>query len=427
MTKNIYVELELFLDPPIKKVDALEEHLYVAITDVWSKKKITEQQKYELRIAKALSYGKLNKDSANKLVSYQLIEDYRNEKLLEDQGDAARKAKKAELESEARKIITSGVTELKVKNLVTKFKDYFEKSTIEKLVPLKSSSSNQSEDEFVVPVCPDSLKCGKPVDYKVMVKISNDLREDGKKDLYDLLGVSRSNESGIPQKIKDLEKRVRDTSADNYMKNVLNRLHGYCNTYFTDKSFDKSYDVALKRFRFDEYADTTLKLYVENWKEKTNWNQYHVFIEEVKKLEYSQGEAAWLVYEYFCLASDPKRRCPPPEKPKKGAGWGEHEALRAHLDFLFSQSIRYHEESIGLGGSNPRIKNKLQSVKEQFNADTAPDCVKRTVNKMIKDLRKFWDECKYAGIVSNPLFEPAALANLPYPEIKNYLQQNFTR
>jgi len=402
MTRNIFLELELFLDPPIDTVGAMKEHLEKEKTPDWNKR-INNEPKYKTFVAKAKSY------IADGCPS------------LEQQGKEARTEKYAELESQAKTIITSGVTERKVKNLVNDFIKFFREGTIKKLVPLESSSSNQSEDEFVVPASPASLKCDKPVSFTDMVKISDDLREVGKKDLYDLLGISQSNESEIPRKVKDLEKRVRDTSSTDYKKDVLNRLHGRCALYFKEKSHQKGYDVAKKRYRFDEFANKILKHYVDGWieKKKTDWKQYHVLIDEVKKLEYTQDEAAWLVYEYFCHPSlSEKRKCPLPEMPKKGAGWGKHEVLRSHLVFLFNDSIEYHRSS------NPRIKNKLQSVIEQLNEIDDPDSVGNTVKKIIEDLRTFWDKCKYDGIASIPLFKPTTLATalVSYPNLKNSFQ-----
>jgi len=249
MKKNIFLELELFLDPPIDTMGAMKEHLEKEKTPDWNKR-INNEPKYKTFVAKAKSY------IADECPS------------LEQQGKEARAEKYAELESQAKTIITSGATERKVKNLVNDFIKFFREDTIKKLVPLESSYSNQSEDEFVMPTCPDSLKCDKPVSFADMVKMSDDLREIGKKDLYDLLGISQSNESEIPQKVKDLEKRVRDTSSTDYKKDVLNRLHGRCALYFKDKNHQKGYDVARKRYRFDEFANKTLKHYVDGWIEK---------------------------------------------------------------------------------------------------------------------------------------------------------------
>ena len=398
---NIFLELELFLDPPVTGTGAMKEHLEREKIPEWNGK-VNNDPKYKIFAAKARSYIAENCPH------------------LERQGTAARNEKYAELESQAKTIIEVGVTEKRVKNLVSTFKTYFREDTIKKLVPLERSSLNQIEDEFVVPVCPGSLKCDKPVSYADMVKISNNLKEVGKEDLYDLLGVSQSNESEIPKKVDDLSKRVRDTPASDYTKDVLNRLHGWCTSLVKDKSFQKSYDVARKRFHFEEHAQRKLKFFVDDWvaKKKTDWKKYHAHIDEVKQLGYSQEESAWLVYEFFCHPSlKDDRRCPPPEKPKQRTRGSEHVELCDYLISLFTDSLDYHRSS------NPRIKNKLQSVIDQINGIDDPDSVENELKRIIhEDLRKFWDSCKYDGIVTMPLFRVTTLARLPFPEFRDALR-----
>jgi hypothetical protein len=269
-----------------------------------------------------------------------------------------------------------------------------------------------------------------------MIKISDDLdvATDGTCDsLYKLLKVNeRETTATILPKATAKAKEINDITKKDIKANALNRLSGKFMLIFKNDKERNSYDVAVKRFRFDKYARTALTHYVEGWctKKKTDWKLYHDRIDDVKKLGYTQEEAAWLVYEYFCLT----RKCPVPEKPKKGIGWGKHEPLRGHLIFLFQQSIEYHNDSIK-HGANPKMKNKLQSVIEQFNEITDPDNVVSTVGKIInEDLRKFWDSCKYDGSASIPLIQPTAWSDfkrtvLPrYPKLEDFLHLSvFTR
>jgi hypothetical protein len=404
MEKNIFVELELFLDPPITEVGAMKEYFEKMKIPDWNKR-TNDNPQYKVFVAQAKTY--INEGCPQ----------------LEEQAKKARTLKFEELEKQAKTIIEIGANERNVKNLVNDFKKFFRESTIKALVPLESSSPSQSDDEFVVPVCPDSLKCDKPVSFADMEKISFDLRvaTDGKCDtLYKLLGVNEREEAKtILKKATAMSKEIHDMPKTNIKADPLNRLSAKFMLIFKNENERTKYDVARRRFGFDEYANKTLKLYADGWlaKKKTDWKQYHGCIEEVKKIGCSQEESAWLVYEYFCIT----KKCLPPEKPKKGAGWGKHEILRAQLVFLFNESIDYHRHS------NQRIKTKLQSIIEDFNTIDDPDSVENTVNKIIKDLRKFWDSCKYDGIVSNPLFKPATLANFPPGALKIFLQQHFTR
>jgi hypothetical protein len=404
MTRNIFIELELFLDPPITEAGAMKEHLEKEKYPFW-KNNQTSIPQYKSFVARANEYIRSGCPQ------------------LEEQAKQAREQKFEELSRQAKTINTIGVTERNVKNLVNDFKKFFLPDTIKKLVPLESSSSNQSDDEFAKPDCPDSLKCDKPVSHADMLKIAADLdiATDGKCDsMYKLLKVNEREKTGdIFLEATKKSKEIHDMLKTDIKADPLNRLSAKFMLFFKNDRERNNYDVAIKRFRFDEYANTTLKLYVDGWvaKKITNWKQYHDRIDEVKNLGYSQEEAAWLVYEYFRLT----KNCPLPEKPKKGAGWGKHENLRSHLVFLFMDSLQWHKDS----HSDTRIKNKLESVIEQFNEITDPDSVESTLNKIMQDLRKFWDSCKYDGIAPNSLFRPTALPNFPFPDLKDFLQKNF--
>ena len=397
MAKNIFLELELFLDPPIDEVGAMKEHLEKKRIPSWQNNQVSIPG-YEILI-----------DRAKKYIATGLPR-------LEDEGKEARKEKYDELERQAKIIIDLGATEKNVKNLVNDFKKFFREDTIKKLVSSESSSSNQSDVGFVIPDCPASLKCKKPISFGDMLKISVDLdaATDGKSDsLYKLLGVREKDKTAdILTEATKKAKEINDITKKDIKANALNRLARKFVLIFKSDTERNKYDVAIKRFCFDGYADKTLKLYAEAWatKNKIKWKQYHACMDEVKILGYTEEEAAWLVYEYCCIT----KKCPLPKKPKEGAGWGQHEGLRSQLFSLFRDSIEHHQ-------SNPKIKNKLFSVIEQFNAIDDPDDVESTVRQIIEvDLRKFWDSCKNEGSVSIPLFKPAQLAN--FSRLKDYLR-----
>jgi len=415
-TRNIFIELELSLDPPITEVGAMKEYLEKTFIPFWNSRCNSHGDTFKTFIA-----------NAKKHINGGLPD-------LQRQAREAYTLKYEELTRRARKIIDIGVTERNVKNLVKDFENFFQEDTIKKLVPVESPSSKQSDDEFIVPVCPDKLKCktegDKPVSHTEMCKISRDVRvvTDGRHDsLYDLVDANDEEKlEKIHEKITVIREKMKSISQsgpDGYKYDALNRLDRQFGSMFKTDAAKTKYDVAIKRFRFDEWADANLKIYVDGWipKKKTDWNQYHELINEVvKALGYTQEEAAWLVYEYFCLPEG--KKCPLPEKPKpiKGGIWGEqYEKLRTHLVYLFEESIKYHN-------STPRIKSKLQSViDKQFKERIDPNDVPSTVKKIInEELREFWDSCKYDGIATIPLFKPAMLANFLacYPKLRDSLQ-----
>ena len=389
---NIFLELELFLDPPIDDAVAMKEHLEKEKIPFWQNNQASVPG-YEIFI-----------DRAKKYIAAGLPR-------LEDQGKEAYKEKYGELEEQIKIIIDLGVTEKNVKNLKNDFKKFFREDTIKKLI---SPSSDQSDDEFVIPDCPASLKCKKPISFGDMLKISDDLdvATDGTCDsLYELLGVHEKDKTAdILTEAKKKAKEINDIAKKDIKANALNRLSRKFGHIFKSDTERNKYDVAIKRFSFDGYVNKTLKLYVDSWitKNKTDWKQYHALIDEVKELGYTQEETAWLVYEYFCIT----KKCPLPKK-SKGGGWGKHEPMRLDLIRVLNEGIDYHR-------SNPKIKNKLQSVIEQLNEIDDPDSVESIVKQIIdEDLRKFWDSCKSDGSITIPLFKPALLAN--YPKLRSFL------
>ena len=295
---NIFIELELFLDPPITEAEAMKEHLEKEKIPYWNNNK-GSQQKFERFLARAKSY-----------IAEGLPQ-------LEEQGKTARDEKYGELTSQAKTINEAGATEKSRKNLVNTFKLFFNPDTIEKLVPL-SGAPGIDDDEFKKPTCPNVLKCDKPVSYNDMVEISDNLRvaTDGECcSLYALLEVhERDKTADILTKATAKAKEINDITNKDVKANALNRLSGKFMLFFKDDKERRKYDVAIKRFSFEKVAKTTLTHYVEGWttKKKTDWKQYHVFIDEVKKIGYTQEEAAWLVYEYFCIT----KKCPLPETPQ---------------------------------------------------------------------------------------------------------------
>lgn len=400
--ENIFTDLNLFLDPPITEVGAMRKHLDSKIRE-WMNR-----------------YG----DGSEYKVFVEIAKSYIDAGLpnLETQGRKAHDEQLEKLRSSAREVIQVGGAgmERNIKNTVSKFKIFFREETIRALFPSESSSSNQSDDEFVIPVCPASLKCRKPVPYADMCKISDALKFAGESSLYKLLGVNeREKTEDICKKATVMGKEINDMPKGSAKADALGRLAGFFGLFFKNDEERKNYDVAIKRFPFDKYATEKLTLHVAGWlaNKKTKWTEYNACIDEVKGLKYTPEEVAWLVYEYFCIT----KKCPLPEKPKKGAGWGKYENLRAHLVYLFNDSIKYHELS------NPRIKNKLQSVIERLDEITDPDSVESNVTMIIKeDLCGFWTKCKYDGIAPTSLFRPTTLDNFPFPKLSVWLE-SFTR
>jgi len=327
MVKNIFIELELSLDPPIAEAGAMKEHLEKEKIPFWQKNQHCVPR-YEFFIGKARRYiAELPRTSYSN-----------HQQQLEQQAKEALGVKYYELTSLAKIINDIGVTEGNVKILVNDFKKFFREDMIKSLVPLGSlspSESSSSDDEFVpidIPYCPDSLKCEKPVSYADMLRISEDLEfaGEGKWDtLYTMFGLREREENKedtarILTKAKAMSKEIYNMPKAGIKAAPLNRLLQKCMLYFKDDNARKNYDVAIRRFCFDEYANKTLKFYTDAWitKMKTDWDQYYydciggvmrlVVDPIVAHYDYDRLEANWLVYEYFCIT----KKCPLPETKK---------------------------------------------------------------------------------------------------------------
>jgi hypothetical protein len=277
---NIYIEFKLSLDPPTTEAAAI--------------KGLLEDK---------ISFWRNNANANAQFKTYRTIaQQFIADGLpgLAEMATTAREEKRRELETKAEGMKEYGVTEASQKKLVNEYKVFFKEETIRRLVPLDSANVTDT-DEFVAPVCPASLQYAGSPSYADMKQISADLRSVRKTDLYDLLGFRKDKEpatADVRAKAVEEEKRIHKLPKTIAETDIYVRLAARFMLYFKNDNNRRNYDVALKRFSFDETAENTLTFAADAFLErkKTDYKKYFEIIDKIKQLGYPQEEAEWLVY-----------------------------------------------------------------------------------------------------------------------------------
>ncbi|MDR0704915.1 MAG: hypothetical protein LBF88_07995 [Planctomycetaceae bacterium] len=280
---NIYLELELFLDPAITDTDELKKHLEQEISN-WNRN-INASPKFKQKVAKAREF-----------IQNGLTD-------LHKQADEARNKMFQKLRSQISELKLSGeINEVGFKHLNNTFKFYFKENTIKE---------ESGVTKFEAPICPPSLQCDKIISFNDMQSILDDLRivKNGKyQDLYEFLELPASTEVKILyNKSKDESNRIVKIMAKTPEVDALNRLSGKALNFFKDDKSKNNYDKALKRLPFDKLCDEKFKL--RAIKKEITWKIYQMSLQETLKKGFTQKEAEWLVYEFYCVT----KKCPPPK------------------------------------------------------------------------------------------------------------------
>jgi len=300
---NIYLELELFLDPAITDEAALKTEVEKKISG-WNKN-INAVPKNKIRVSRAKEY---------------LAQGLSN---LQSQADNARKEMVLALRKDSKKARRAGeISEINFKRLKNKYKTFFAENTIEEechgvvITPGAPILPVSVPSVFTEPKCPDLFVCSKKISYKDMRNITDDLSliEGGKhKHLYDLMQTSADAD------IVSLSKKAQEKSVyalkmpkSNPQADPMGRLTGKCINYFKDEQNKKSYDIALKRFPFDTLSDDDFCWNIDK-DNGVSWTIYQASINATIQLGFRKEEAEWLVYEYYCKIN----KCPEPNISKQ--------------------------------------------------------------------------------------------------------------
>ncbi|MDR1493434.1 MAG: PrsW family intramembrane metalloprotease [Planctomycetaceae bacterium] len=287
MTENIYLALELSLDPPITDVTALKDELNKKINE-WNKLAIASP-KFQHKVAKAKAFLKTIDD---------------NQRLLVEQADEARRQKLKLLHYAISQQEMAGKIDKKgLKKLTDSFSCFTENT-------IKKESVYTESESFLPPVIPPSLKCNRLIPAIEMEALRQDFSiiENGKfQNLYDLLGLTFDTERKVLyDQAKEKNEINQRAVAKTTEVSAKARLLGKAMHYFKDDYEQLDYDAALKREKFDLLCKQTLQHRAV--KGIITTEIYRKSIGDACQQGLSQQEAEWLVYEYYCI----KLKCPPP-------------------------------------------------------------------------------------------------------------------
>ena len=281
---NIYLELELILDPPITDAGALEAELKRKIAD-WNKM-VVSNPKFASKVARARKY------IADGLPNFR------------DEAAIAREQKLNELRSAVQEQLTMGkITERGFVRLCELFPCFLE-STI------KAESGFTPEKLFQPPVMPPSLQCNRTIPAIEMESIQTDLLAVGNgkyKNLYELLGGTQNTpRKTLHAKAEEELEKNRRVAVKSAEVNAKNRLYGKALNFFKDDYGQLDYDTALTRAAFEKICRQKFQHRAING--IITMAIYKNSVADACAAGLTPAEAEWLVYEYYCI----KMKCPPP-------------------------------------------------------------------------------------------------------------------
>ena len=209
-TENIYIDLDLFLDPAIKDFRKLQEHIALKVKD-WNRN--PSGFSYQLQIANEF----LDRQSAPGL--------YDSGIPLKDQADEARRIREAEGKEGAAAYEEDGLLEFsEYEAHLKEFGRYFEEDTIKKWFRLKLGQEDAG-GEIGIPEKPDyhGAKITSPGGMRQIADNLKIVLGNADANLYDFLGV-RTKESRSFIETTALAKEVEIAKVQK------KRRHSKCHT-----------------------------------------------------------------------------------------------------------------------------------------------------------------------------------------------------
>ncbi|MDR1924354.1 MAG: ankyrin repeat domain-containing protein [Planctomycetaceae bacterium] len=282
MSDNIYLELELFLDPAVTDVAALKEELDKKIS-AWNKL-FNADAKYKHFVQVAKAWQRSSED-------YDLVQLAREARSIREKHGHDAVAIYEE---------NGFLGQQEYDDLHKEFAPFFNKSTIDSWLHLKVTDSLVPQE----PQYPPEVK-KKIISKNDMDKIASELKivvGDDKVSLYDLIGVSPKSDLSTVQENSNAAYNTAfkkpKTGSDSAKVDTELRLLGRAKTIFGDDVSRQGYDIAVKRRPFDRLIDTKLKRRAA--KGGITYDDYKRSIDDALQTGYSKAEAEWYVYEYFC-------------------------------------------------------------------------------------------------------------------------------
>ena len=295
MNDNIYLELELSLDPPVTDAVLLERDIMQRISG-WNKKENSNPRFKSMR-EKANQYMQAGLRCLN----------------LSVDADAAKSKRTAELHEAIREVYRDFVITQEEFNALVQAFPCFTKETIEKKLPAKVARG-ASGSGFQPPPKPDSLSGEKEVPQHEMDWMAERFRliKGEPESLYELLlHVPTTSPETLLKATKEAAEKNRRKPTKTAEVTAIGELLGKALVHFKDSNAKAAYDRALRRRPFDELCHNKFRWRAFN--KSVTIGDYQDSIKETRERNFSQAEAEWLVYDYYCNL----KKCVPPTQEVK--------------------------------------------------------------------------------------------------------------
>ena len=281
MSENIYLVLELFLDPALTDAALLEQDISRRIGD-WNKK-IVANPKFKAMVEKAHLFKQLGlatldlKSAAQQAIVIQTKKLHDAIKIVDEDGV---------------------ITELEFRELVQRF-PCFKESTIRKYLPRQVSADAGAARAPTAPPVPAGVKEIPPHEMEEMALRLADVENGRYHTLYELLGLTPASTTetllktarAAAEKNRRAAKKTAEVDAKSF-------LLGKALVCFKEESARKAYDMALRRRPFDELCATRFDLRALD--KSVTPDAYRLSIKETREKGFTQQEAEWLVYDFYC-------------------------------------------------------------------------------------------------------------------------------
>jgi len=288
---NLYLELDLFLDPPIIHFDELKKELGDRITE-WNKLTSapgTTGTKIKHMIQVAEAFRKRTAPPGPP-----------NETSLTTLASEARKKREADVKKAIETYEEDDVLEQKEYDALLKEFKQFRQATIDSWLSLPRF------DPPTEPPYPNGVKANIVAKSK-MDEMAADLKivlGNEKASLYDLLKVGPT---ATLETIQQAQKVSYDTASkkpksgpESAKVDAEIRVLGQAKIIFKDEISRQGYDIARKRRPFDILIGSVFQR--RAMKGSVTRDDYTLSIKETREeAGFSQAEAEWLVYEFYCI------------------------------------------------------------------------------------------------------------------------------
>ena len=292
---NIYLVLDLFLDPAEINFDRLKNEVKKKIT-IWSRN--PKQFAHQLQIAQDfMTRRSPPRQDEGGTLDYQA-------RFAREKREAEGKEKAASYEDDGR------LEREEVDEHVKEYSRYFQEDTIKSWFTLAIDEGG----EYVFEPPGEPKYPVKIVSDKDMRKIGNDLRiifGNEEATLYDLLKASQLTDiSFLQQTAKADYERVQGDPMKGRDETVDAKIRalGEAMTLFKDVDSKQGYDIALSHRSFYQLVEKRFKgRALKGW---IMVAEYQTSVKEVCDSGLPEDEANWLVYNYYCNT----RSCPHPKR-----------------------------------------------------------------------------------------------------------------